>query len=105
VEDQQQVRIALCAVSGPFSGIPFSLHELFSIFENYEMIGALDGASIMEKQCTPPAWKRVHGGFREQFCHSCQECWPLDQEFFLFSRNSVSYECRACIEERKALRQ
>lgn len=68
----------------------------------------------MGKQCNPPAWKRVQGGFRrmvetelgeEQFCNSCRECWPLDQEFFLFSRNSVSYECRACIEERKALRQ
>jgi hypothetical protein len=65
----------------------------------------------MEKRSSLPAWKRVLGGFRrmletelgeEQFCAGCQEFWPLDREFFVFSRSSVSYECKACIEERKS---
>lgn len=68
----------------------------------------------MEKQSNPPAWKRVLGGFRrmletelgdEQFCATCQEFWPLDREFFVFSHSSASYECKACIGERKAARK
>lgn len=68
----------------------------------------------MDKRSNLPAWKRVLGGFRrmmetelgdEQYCASCHEFWPLDREFFLFSRTSVSYECKACIEERKASRK
>lgn len=68
----------------------------------------------MENRSKLPAWKRVLGGFRrmletelgeEQFCAGCEEFWPLDQEFFVFSRSSVSYECRACTEERKSIKK
>jgi len=66
----------------------------------------------MENRSSLPAWKRVLGGFRrmvetelgdEQLCAGCGESWPLDREFFVFSRSSVSYECKACIEERKSV--
>lgn len=68
----------------------------------------------MEHRSNQPAWKRVLGGFRrmvetelgdEQFCAGCQEFWPLDREFFVFSHSSASYECKACIGERKAERK
>jgi hypothetical protein len=57
--------------------------------------------------------KRVRGGFRrmvdtelgeEQVCSSCRELWPADNEFFTVSAKCISYECRACTSERKAVR-
>jgi len=62
-------------------------------------------------QTSPAAtWQRIQGGFRrmletelghEQLCPSCGEFWPLDREFFVVTRRGVSYECRACIAERR----
>jgi hypothetical protein len=37
----------------------------------------------------------------EQFCGSCREFWPMDSEFFNVSERSVSYECKACLIDRK----
>lgn len=57
-------------------------------------------------------YKRVSGGFRrfvetelgeEQFCGSCHESWPFDAEFFLVKAARISYECKACIKERRTL--
>ncbi|OON59893.1 hypothetical protein B0920_21690 [Massilia sp. KIM] len=56
-------------------------------------------------------WRRVMGGFRrmaltelgdEQLCPSCGQLWPMDREFFAVTRSGISYECKACIEERRA---
>ncbi|MYM91648.1 hypothetical protein GTP81_30355 [Rugamonas sp. FT107W] len=56
---------------------------------------------------------RVRGGFRrmletelgtEQLCASCQQLWPVDPEFYVVTATRLSYECRACISERKAVR-
>lgn len=53
---------------------------------------------------------RIAGGFRrilktelgqEQLCARCNEAWPMDPEFFKISGHSVSYECKACIQERR----
>ncbi|NRR29400.1 hypothetical protein HSX11_04295 [Oxalobacteraceae bacterium] len=53
---------------------------------------------------------RIAGGFRrilqtelgqEQLCACCNEPWPMDQEFFNVSPRGVSYDCRACIQERR----
>lgn len=53
---------------------------------------------------------RIGGGFRrilktelgqEQLCARCNEPWPMDREFFNVSGLSVSYECKACVQERK----
>lgn len=53
---------------------------------------------------------RVAGGFRrilktelgqEQLCARCNESWPMDREFYNVSGLAVSYECKACIQERK----
>ena len=53
---------------------------------------------------------RVGPGFRricqtelgqEQLCACCNEPWPMDPEFFSVSGSSVSYECNACVRERK----
>jgi hypothetical protein len=53
---------------------------------------------------------RVAGGFRrilktelgqEQLCVRCNEPWPMDPEFYNVSGSGVSYECKACIQERK----
>lgn len=57
---------------------------------------------------------RVAGRFRrirntelglEQLCASCNEPWPMDQEFFQVSRGCVSYECKACVQERQKTRR
>lgn len=57
--------------------------------------------------------KRIKGGFRrvvetelgeEQFCGSCGEFWPTDAEFFNMSEHCMSYECKACLIERKLAR-
>ncbi len=57
--------------------------------------------------------KRIKGGFRrmiqtelgeEQFCGSCREFWPTDAEFFKVSKQSLAYECHACLIERKLAR-
>jgi hypothetical protein len=64
----------------------------------------------MDEHGSITAWKRVNGGFRrmaetelgqEQLCPSCGELWPLDREFFVVSRGGISYECKACIDERR----
>jgi hypothetical protein len=64
----------------------------------------------MDEQSDITAWKRVRGGFRrmadtelgeEQLCLSCGELWPLDKEFFNVSRGGISYECKACVKERR----
>lgn len=64
---------------------------------------------MVDASTATTAWKRINGGFRrmavtelgdEQLCMSCQELWPLDQEFFLVTGKGVSYECKACIAER-----
>lgn len=56
---------------------------------------------------------RVGKGFRricqtelgqEQLCARCDEPWPMDPEFFSISGSSVSYECKACVNERKQAR-
>jgi hypothetical protein len=53
--------------------------------------------------------QRIKGGFRsilvtelgqEQICGACQQAWPLDGEFFIVTRNSIGYQCKACISER-----
>lgn len=53
---------------------------------------------------------RIAGGFRrilttelgqEQLCARCNEPWPMDPEFFNVSGKGVSYECKACVQERK----
>ena len=53
---------------------------------------------------------RIGKGFRrilktelgqEQLCARCNEAWPMDPEFFNVSGHSVSYECKACVQERK----
>lgn len=53
---------------------------------------------------------RTAGGFRrilktelgeEQLCARCNESWPMDREFYNVSGLSVSYECKACVQERK----
>lgn len=53
---------------------------------------------------------RIGGGFRrilktelgqEQLCARCHEPWPMDAEFFIVSGCGVSYECKACIQERR----
>lgn len=63
--------------------------------------------------CAGTAWKRIAGGMRrmaetelgaEQLCLSCHQLWPLDKDFFLVTRSGISYECKACIQERKAAR-
>jgi hypothetical protein len=59
---------------------------------------------------TLPAFEllRIAGSFRrilktelgqEQLCARCNEPWPMDLEFFNVSGRSVSYECKACIQE------
>lgn len=66
----------------------------------------------MNEHVNVGAYKRVRGGFRrfvetelgeEQFCGSCQESWPFDAEFFLVKASRISYECKACIKERRTL--
>lgn len=56
---------------------------------------------------------RVGKGFRricqtelgqEQLCARCDEPWPMDPEFFAISGSSVSYECKACTNERRRAR-
>ncbi len=56
---------------------------------------------------------RIGKGFRricqtelgqEQVCASCDEPWPMDPEFFNISGSSVSYECKACANERKRVK-
>lgn len=63
----------------------------------------------MDEQCGT-AWKRMKGGFRriaetelgdEQLCIACGQLWPLDKEFFVVSGRGISYECKACINERR----
>lgn len=53
---------------------------------------------------------RIGGAFRrirltelgqEQLCARCNEPWPMDPEFFSVSGRSVSYECKACVHERR----
>ena len=53
---------------------------------------------------------RIGQGFRriretelgqEQLCARCNEAWPMDPEFFAISGTGVSYECKACVNERK----
>jgi hypothetical protein len=55
---------------------------------------------------------RVAGRFRrilktelgpEQLCARCDEPWPMDPEFFQVSHGCVSYECKACVLERKRI--
>ena len=64
---------------------------------------------LMDEQAIP--FKRVRGGFRrmletelgtEQLCCSCRQLWPVDPEFYVVTATRLSYECRACISERKA---
>lgn len=66
----------------------------------------------MNEHVNASGYKRVRGGFRrfvetelgeEQFCGSCQESWPFDAEFFLVKALRISYECKACIKERRTL--
>lgn len=54
-------------------------------------------------KCLP--LRRVKGGFRqiidtelgeEQLCRSCGEPWPTDQEFYVVTATSMTYECKAC---------
>lgn len=63
----------------------------------------------MNDQGAAGAPQRIKGGFRsilitelgqEQICGACQQAWPLDGEFFIVTRNSISYQCKACISER-----
>ncbi len=64
----------------------------------------------MEPGLKAVSLKRVKGGFRrlvvtelgeEQLCSTCGECWPTDSEFYPVTETSMSYECRACISERR----
>ena len=57
--------------------------------------------------------KRIKGGFRrmaetelgeEQWCGSCGEFWPTDDEFFVVTATSLGYVCKACISERRRKR-
>jgi len=54
--------------------------------------------------------RRYRGGFRrlaltelgnEQQCRRCGELWPADEEFYVVRNNSLGYECKACISERR----
>lgn len=69
---------------------------------------------MREEAGAQATWRRVMGGFRrmaltelgdEQLCPSCGQLWPMDREFFVVTRAGVSYECKACIQERRAARQ
>jgi hypothetical protein len=53
---------------------------------------------------------RIGGCFRrilmtelgqEQLCCRCNEPWPMDLEFYNVSSGGVSYECKACVHERR----